>query len=228
MSTISTLPLSSEPLPVAFREPHCLAIRIWHWTFFVVLTASLTTVLFGSTLFRTKDNITGVQEQLQGKGATVTKDQARAVAHAYSDKLWNLHKYIGYVLVGLLLSRIIIEIAVPGEEKLRTRIKKAAGFKPTGLRPGDDAEKRFVLHYGRVKWTYVIFYILIATMALTGLGLAFEDVPVLKTLNRSITNVHQFIQYFIYAFILIHLVGVVRAELGGDKGLVSGMIHGGK
>jgi len=228
MSTISTLPLSSEPLPVAFREPHCLAIRIWHWTFFVVLTASLTTVLFGSTLFRTKDNITGVQEQLQGKGATVTKDQARAVAHAYSDKLWDLHKYIGYVLVGLLLSRIIIEIAMPGEEKLRTKIKRAAGVKTSGIRSGDDAEKRFAQHYSMVKWTYVIFYVLIGTMALTGLGLAFEDVPVLRTWNRSITNVHQFVQYFIYAFIIIHLVGVIRADLGKDKGLVSGMIHGGK
>jgi hypothetical protein len=60
MSTIHTLPLTSQPSPVTFIEPHSLAIRIWHWTFFVVLTASLTTVLFASTLFRTRDNIAGV------------------------------------------------------------------------------------------------------------------------------------------------------------------------
>jgi Ni/Fe-hydrogenase 1 B-type cytochrome subunit len=226
MSTISTLPLSSEPLPVAFREPHCLAIRIWHWTFFVVLTASLTTVLFGSTLFRTRDNIAGVQQELQEKGVTVSKDQARTVAHAYSDKLWDLHKYIGFTLVGLLLARVIIEIAQPGEERLRTRIRKAAGFKAAGFPAGDLSTKKYMRYYGRVKWTYVIFYILIGTMALTGLGLALEDVPVFRTWNRSITNVHSFVQYFIYAFILIHLVGVIRADLGRHKGLVSGMIHG--
>lgn len=221
MSTISSLRLVNNPLRVTFNESHSLAIRIWHWTFFVVLTASLTTVLFGSTLFRTKDNITGVQEQLQQKGATVTKDQARAVAHAYSDKLWMLHKYIGFVLVGLLLARVIIEIAHPGEEKLRTKIKKAAGF-PIG----DPSAKKDMQHYGRVKWTYVVFYALIATMALTGLGLAFEDVPLFDSWHRGISNVHSFVQYFIYAFILIHLVGVIRADLGRHKGLVSGMIHG--
>ena len=222
MSTIHTLP--SQPPPVAFTEPHSLAIRIWHWTFFAVMTASLITVLFGSTLFRTRDNILTVQQQLQEKGATVNKDQARAVAHAYSDKLWDLHKYIGYVLAGLLLCRIIIEVVQPGEERLRTKIKKAAGFRPSS--PADDAAKRHVQHYGQVKWTYVIFYALIVIMALTGLGLAFEDVPVFRDWHRGITKVHQTVQYFIYAFILIHLVGVIRSDLGRHKGLVSGMIHG--
>jgi len=226
MSTIHHIPLTDQASPVTFNEPHSLAIRLWHWTFFVVLTASLTTVLFGSTLFRTRDNIAGVQQELQEKGVTVTKDQARSVAHAYSDKLWDLHTWLGYGLAGLLLIRIIIEVAQPGEEKLRTKIRKAAGFKPPGRQEGDDATKRFVRHYVRVKWTYVLFYVLIGTMALTGLGLAFEDVPLFRNWHRGITNVHRFVQYFIYAFLLIHLIGVIRADLGRDKGLVSGMIHG--
>jgi Ni/Fe-hydrogenase 1 B-type cytochrome subunit len=226
MSTIDILPLTSQPSTVDFMEPHSLAIRIWHWTFFVVLTASLTTVLFGSTLFRTNDNIAGVQQDLLEKGATVTKDQARSVAHAYSDKLWDLHKYIGFGLVGLLLIRVIIEIAQPGDERLRTRIRKAVGFKAAALPTGDLSVKKYMQYYGRVKWTYVIFYVLIATMALTGLGLAFEDVPLFSSWHRGITNVHQFVQYFIYTFILIHLVGVIRADVGRHKGLVSGMIHG--
>jgi Ni/Fe-hydrogenase 1 B-type cytochrome subunit len=224
MSTIRTLPLTSQPPPVTFYEPHSLAIRIWHWTFFIVLTASLTTVLFGSTLLRTRDNIAGVQRELQEKGVTVTKDQARSVAHAYSDKLWDLHTWLGYGLAGLLLIRFIIEVAQPGDERLRTKIRKAAGFKPSSS--ANNAAKRHVQHYGRVKWTYVIFYVLIGMMALTGLGLAFEDVPVFRNWHRGITKVHQFVQYFIYAFILIHLVGVIRADLGRHKGLVSGMIHG--
>jgi len=60
-----------------------------------------------------------VQESLQEKGATVSKDQARAVAHEFSDKLWDLHKWIGFILCALLLSRLIIEITQPGEEKLK-------------------------------------------------------------------------------------------------------------
>ena len=123
-------------MSISFKQPHSLAIRIWHWTFFLTLTATLVTVLFASTLFRTRNTIGLVQNQLQQKRITVTQDQARAVSHEFSDQLWDLHKVIGYVLCGLLLSRLIIEIAQPHEEKLRTRLKKALGFVP-----GNSTEK---------------------------------------------------------------------------------------
>lgn len=134
MSKLFSLPDSKEHSMPTFNEPHSPAIRIWHWIFFGGITASLVTVLLGSTLFKTKNNIGLVQAQLQEKGAIVSKDQARGIAHMYSDKLWDWHTIIGYVLCGLLLSRIIIEIAQPGEEKLLSRIKKAMGFQP-GDRP---------------------------------------------------------------------------------------------
>ena len=214
--------VNAEEVP-GFNEPHSPAIRIWHWTFFLVLTASLVTVLFGSTLFRTGNNITLVQEQLQGKGATVSKDQARAVAHEFSDKLWNLHTYIGYLLCGLLLSRVLIEVAQRGEEKFHVKLKKALGFAPRSA-----LEKMERRHYIQVKRIYLVFYLLIFTMALTGLGLAFEDVPLFKEWNRTITQIHSFVQYFIYGFIVLHLAGVVSADVGKRPGIVSGMIHGKK
>jgi Ni/Fe-hydrogenase 1 B-type cytochrome subunit len=215
--------VSNPDARLPFNENHSLAIRIWHWTFFLVLTASLVCVLFGSTVFKTNDNIAIVQEQLREKGATVSKDQAKEVAHEFSDKLWNLHKFFGYVLCGLLLSRVIIEIAQPSEEKLKLKIKKALGFKPV-----IQEEKREQKHYVQVKIVYVIFYVLILTMALTGLGLAFEDSPILKSIQKPIRQVHSFVQYFIYGYILIHLMGVIRADLGKYNGLVSRMIHGKK
>ena len=206
-----------------FNEPHSLAIRIWHWVFFLVLTATLVTVLFASTLFRTRNTISLVQDQLAQKGVTVTKDQARAVSHELSDQLWNLHTIIGYVICGLLLCRILIEIAQPRGEKLRVKLRNALGIKPELA--SDHTGKR---HYIRVKTTYLIFYLLILIMALTGLGLAFEDNALLKAWHGNIKQIHSFVQYGIYAFILVHLVGVIRADGNKHKGLVSGMIHGKK
>jgi Ni,Fe-hydrogenase I cytochrome b subunit len=113
---------SNESQITTFNEPHSLAIRIWHWSFFVVLAASLVTVLFGSTVFRTRDNISTVQEYLQEKGA--------------------------------------------------------------------------------------------------------KDVPWLKSWHKTILQIHSFLQYLIYSFILVHLVGVIRADLDKHRGIVSGMIHG--
>ncbi len=95
---------------------------MWHWVFFLVLTASLVTVLFASTVFRTRSTIGLVQDQLQEKGVVVTKDQARSVAHEFSDRLWNLHTAIGYVLCGLSFCQIVIEFCQPREEKLGMKL----------------------------------------------------------------------------------------------------------
>jgi cytochrome b561 len=146
----------------------------------------------------------------------VSQDQARAVAHEFSDKLWDLHKWIGYVLCGLLISRIFIEFSQPGEEKFRVKLKKAPGY-------GETQQQ-----YIRVKNIYLVFYGLILIMALTGLGLAFESLPFLKPIHTPVKKIHIFVQYFIYGFILIHLTGVLKADMGNHRGLVSGMIHGKK
>jgi Ni/Fe-hydrogenase 1 B-type cytochrome subunit len=203
--------------PPLFKERHSLAIRIWHWLTFLVLTASLVTVLFASTLFAIKGNIPMVQEQIQQKGGVVSPDQARAVAHEYSDKLWMLHKYLGYGLCLLLLSRMIIEVVDSNGEKLTGKIKKALKLPKTHLERN---------HYLVVKWGYVFFYSIIFIMAITGLGLAYEDVPFLKSIHRALVQIHSFVQYLMYFYILAHLVGVIRSDVTDNKGIVSGMING--
>jgi cytochrome b561 len=209
--------------PSTFNQSHSIAIRIWHWTFFIAMAATLVTVLLASTIFRTRNTISLVQEQLQQKGVVVNQDQARAVAHEFSDKLWDIHRVIGYVLSALLLSRLLIELAQPREEKLITRLKMAMG-----QRPETAEEQGHQKHYISVKTGYLIFYLLFLLMALTGLVLAFENLAFLKGIHHLAKQVHSFLQYLIYAFILIHLAGVTRADLGRHPGLVSGMIHGKK
>jgi Ni/Fe-hydrogenase 1 B-type cytochrome subunit len=215
--------MQANPQPLTFNEPHSAGIRIWHWAFFIVITGSLLTVLLASTTFRTRNTTAMVQQQLQQKDVSVTTDQARAVAHEFNDKVWDLHKIAGYVLSALVLIRILLEIAQPGEEKLARKIRRALGFRPATPEENDDRR-----HYLGVKLGYLAFYLLILLMALTGLGLAFEDVPVLKTYHQPIKSTHAFLQYLIYGYIILHLGGVVLADLRRHKGLVSGMIHGQK
>lgn len=205
------------------NERHSLGIRIWHWTFFIVLTASLVTVGLASTVFRTRNNIDLVQTQLRQKGITVDKDQARAVAHEFNDKLWALHTWLGYILFFFLLARFVIELVQPKDEKLRSRIKTALAFRPRT--PQQQGEQQ---HYLQVKRVHLVFYGCIAVMALTGIGLAFEDVPLFREWRSPIKQLHGFVQYFIYGYVFLHLAGVIRADLGRHQGLVSGMIHGRK
>jgi Ni,Fe-hydrogenase I cytochrome b subunit len=207
-----------------FIQKHSKFIRIWHWLTFLVLTFSMITVLFASTLLEPRDNIGLVKNQLKEKGAIVTEDQAWGVSHAFEDKMWDLHKYLGLGLAFLLLSRMFIEFSLSSEEKLQTKIKNALLlYKQAGL---DKNENR---HYLIVKWSYLLFYLLLLFMSVTGLALAFGfELGLSRQIHHFIKEIHGFGQYLIYTFVFLHLCGVVIADIGKSKGIVSGMIHGGE
>ena len=200
-----------------FKDPKPASIRLWHWLAFLFFLASITTVIFGSTLFKTKSNIPMVQEQVQQKGGSVTEKQAWAVAHEYSDKLWTLHKFIGYGLSFLILFRIITEVTISKEKKLAVRVRAALNY------PAETIDRK---HNLLVQYGYLIFYTLFIVMSITGLILAFEDVKWLDPLQQLAKSIHSIVQYGLYAYMVIHIIGVIRADLTKYGGIVSRMING--
>jgi cytochrome b561 len=209
--------------PHSFLEPHSRAIRVWHWTFVLFISATISVVLLASTIFRTRNTFLLVQQQLGEKGISTTPDQARAVAHGFNDLLWDLHRWIGYGLCILLVSRWLIELGQPRDERLQIRLQKARVFR--SVIPIEMIQRR---QYVNVKATYLFFYTIVGVMAITGLILAFEDIRQLEDIRPLARELHNLLQYVIYAFIGIHLINVIRADLGHHKGIVSGMIHGKK
>lgn len=207
-----------------FIQEHSVPIRIWHWLTFILLSGTIITVLLNSTLMNQRANIPMVQEVLKSKGVTVNEDQAFAVTREYEDKSWGVHKWIGYGLAFLLLARIVIEITQPGEEKIKSRFKKALG-----LYKQNDSNKTEYRHYLGTKLTYMIFYLLLLCMAITGLCLAFgSELGISRGLHNTIKEIHAFGQYIMYGFIFIHLCGIIVSENQKARGIVSGMINGNK
>lgn len=212
----------SAGTPNLFLQKHSVAIRTWHWIIFLFVVSSMVTVLIASTLLNPEKNIGMVQEQLQKKGLTATPDQAFAVSHEYEDKVWGVHKWIGFGIAFLLLSRLAIELMQPGEEKLSSRLKIAIA-----LYKQNDVHKKVYRHFIGVKLTYTLFYVLILCMALTGLSLAFgRELGIPRNIHGVIKEIHAIGQYCIYAFVLVHLAGVIVADNTEAKGIVSGMING--
>jgi len=205
-----------------FIQSHSVMIRIWHWLTFLIISGSIITVLINSTMTNQRKNITMVQEQLKSRNIVVTEDQAFAVTREYEDKFWGVHKLFGYCLAFLFISRIIIELTLPGDEKLNTRIKNALGL----FRKKEEDWKEY-RHYLRIKYTYLLFYLLLFCMAITGLCLAFgRDLGIPREVGKAIREIHSFGQYFMYGFVIVHLCGVLIADITNNKGLVSGMING--
>ena len=63
-------------------------------------------------------------------------------------------------------------------------------------------------------------------MALTGLVLAFEDFKFLDPIHKISKQIHSYVQYGLYAYMVIHIVGVVLADTDRYPGIVSRMING--
>lgn len=207
-----------------FDQTHSTAIRIWHWLTFLTITFIILTVLFASTLLNPRANGAAVQKILKEKSVEINEQQAFGIAHFFDDKMWDLHKLLGYGLAFLVLSRIVIEFTQSQEEKVKSRMKNALTlFKQNG------ADKKEFKHYLIVKWSYSLFYLIILYMVISGLCMAFgRDLGIPRELNHTIKEIHGFCQYLIYTFVFFHLVGVIYADLGRTKGIVSGMINGGQ
>jgi Ni/Fe-hydrogenase 1 B-type cytochrome subunit len=204
-----------------FNERHSALIRIWHWTFFLLVISTIALVMLAEYVFDTRANAPSVMQEAFDSGVELDEKQARGIAHYFPEKLWVLHTWIGYGISFLLLSRLVIEVLVSKEEKLRNKIKRALHL--TSASAVEQQDRR---HYIWVKRGYLVFYLLILIMASTGLGLAFEDVGIFDTYHRPIKQVHELGQWGMYAYIVLHLIGVIRADIATSNGLISRMIHG--
>ncbi|MBC7862527.1 MAG: cytochrome b/b6 domain-containing protein [Bacteroidia bacterium] len=207
-----------------FKQKHSVAIRLWHWFTVIFMFASLATVLINSTILKSRNNADLAAEELKSSGTIITQEQSRHVAHAFSDIIWNWHKYIGYGLVFLFLSRIIIEFFQSKEEKVKNRFREARK-----LFKLDDENKKDYINYMIAKSTKLVFYFTLFVMATTGMALAYEhDFAFLevRSLHRLIKNIHGIGQYVMYAYIFSHLAGVIWAEVVHKKGIISGMVNG--
>jgi len=204
-------------------KKHLASLRFWHWTNALIICGSLITVLLNSTLFDVRDNTNYVRAQLKDAGAVVYAEQAKNVAHGLEDKVWGIHIYFGYGLAALLLFRLISELINPDKHKFFGKLKLTyAAYKNN--RPDKTAR-----HDLFVKFLYIIYYIIMIIIVLTGLSVAFDDIlGISKSLSHSIKEIHGFCMYLIIAFILVHIIGVLLAERKDGKGIVSDMIHGGE
>jgi Ni,Fe-hydrogenase I cytochrome b subunit len=63
-------------------------------------------------------------------------------------------------------------------------------------------------------------------MTATWLALAFEDVEWLRPFHNAAKHIPSAVQWGMYGFIIIHLTGVIRADLTKYGVIVSRMING--
>lgn len=69
---------------------------------------------------------------------------------------------------------------------------------------------------------YIVFYSLLAISFFT--GFMIENEP--KSLQHNIELVHVQSLYYVVTFIVLHIGGVMLAEFGPEKGIISRIVSG--
>ncbi|HTD40714.1 MAG TPA: cytochrome b/b6 domain-containing protein [Mucilaginibacter sp.] len=203
-------------------QKYSSSIRLWHWANALIITGSLLTVLVNATVLKPWINAGLIADKLKEKGINVTDDQTRSAAFVLSDRVWAIHTYFGYALIGLFLFRLAIELFGLADKTLINKIGAAKrSFLSTKEKRGASRNEMLI------KTSYAVFYVLLMVMVVTGLALAFRDnIPALRSMH-FIKEIHGFTMYLILGFIVIHLAGVFIGERKEHKGIVSDMINGG-
>jgi Ni/Fe-hydrogenase 1 B-type cytochrome subunit len=215
--------LQQAPPLAATQRKNSAALRFWHWTSALLILALLITILFQFVIVKAREAAPLFQETLQKSNITLTTQQARSLTHIISERIWDWHIYLGVGLSVLLGFRIVTEFTQPATQKFSFKLAQVRKlFREVGADSPDYRHSVFV------KYSYLVFYIMLVVMVATGLALIYaDDVAFLHPLEHTIKEIHNFTMYLIMSFTALHIIGVVRAELTTDRGIVSDMINGG-
>ncbi|QJP35671.1 cytochrome b/b6 domain-containing protein [Nonlabens sp. Ci31] len=179
--------------------------RIIHWAIAVSFLLLLITIFLRLTWMNKYHVAAIIGEYLNGAGQDLSQDQLIVLAKKIRQPMWDWHIYIGYVLVGLFSFRFVIPAF--GQMKFQNPVDQALSIK-----------MKFK------KWTYLVFYLCVVVSLVT--GLLIELGP--KGFKEPMEEIHLLGIYYLTAFIIIHLAGILISEFTDQKGIISSIISGTK
>lgn len=175
--------------------------RILHWSIALTMLGLLTTILLRLGWLE-KNHVADIMDPyLREQGVELSREQLIVLAKKIRKPMWDWHIYLGYVLTGLYVVRMIVPFF--GEMKLMNPLTKGL---PTRMR----------FQYG----VYLVFYVLVAASLIS--GLIIELGP--KAMKPQTEAFHELSIYYLLAFIVLHFSGIIWAEIRHDKGIVSRII----
>jgi cytochrome b561 len=183
-----------------------LSFIIWHWLHAVVILGLLATVFLRKTFLSWRTNSELILSKLSEIDVEITAEQAKVIAKAIRAPMWDWHIILGYALAFLVIWRVVLFFSKSGKQNFQN-IK-------------DES-----LHKKAVKYGYIVIYVLIAFMALSGLVIdSYESLALSKDTAHSIKELHEAVYNAILIFVPLHILGVFVAENRDEKGIVSAMI----
>lgn len=179
--------------------------RIMHWAIAICMLLLLATIFLRLTWLN-KNNVSDIiQNYLNSINVSITEDQSILLAKKIRKPMWDWHIYLGYALVGLYSIRLMLPMR--GIMRFANPMSKEHNSK--------DKLKH---------WVHIIFYVFVFVSLVT--GLLIEHGP--KEMKKPLEEIHELSLYYLLAYIVIHFAGILMAEFGAQKGIISNIISGSK
>lgn len=185
---------------------YTLGFRIWHWLHAAVILGLLGTVFLRKTFLSYRANSEILMAKLSDMGTDITIDDAKILAKAIRDNMWEWHIILGYALAALVIYRIILFFVDKSKKETFSSLS---------------------LHKKAVKASYYILYATILFMTISGFVIYFyEDLGLVKEVAKQIKELHEAAYNIILVFVPLHIAGVIVADAKDEHGLISTMING--
>lgn len=189
------------------HKPYSRSLRVIHWLIAGVFLFIMLTI-FLRQQWMNKDQMGDIlNADLVKRNIFLTKDVTAKIGKSIRAPMWQWHQVAGYTLLGLYIIRMVI-----------LRWEGATFSNP--FKKGLSRKER--LKSG----VYLLFYICFGTSLITGLLVVWGPRE-WHRLHRVVVDVHIQSMYYAVVFVIIHLAGLIIAELTNNKGIISRMIHGG-
>lgn len=176
-----------------------------HWAIAICMLLLLATIFLRLTWLN-KNNVSEIiQNYLNSINISLTDEQSILLAKKIRKPMWNWHIYLGYAMVALYSIRIMLPMI--GIMPISNPMKKENSTK--------DKFKN---------WVHILFYIGVLASLITGLLIEHGQ----KEMKKPLEEIHELSIYYLVAYILIHFSGILLAEFGTQKGIISKIISGSK
>jgi cytochrome b561 len=185
---------------------YTLKFRIWHWLNAIVIFGLLGTVFLRKTFLSYKTNAEILVIKLSEIGVDLTIDDAKIVAKAIRNIMWEWHIIFGYALAFLVVYRIFLFFIDQSKREDFTSLD---------------------LHKKGVKALYYLLYISLFILSVSGFVIYFyQNLGISKEFAHTIKEIHELLAYVVIFFVPLHIAGVFIADATKESGIISTMVNG--
>lgn len=196
-------------------QHYSLALRLWHWLNALVIFGLLGTVFLRKTLLNWRTNSALIETKLQAAGMAITPVLSKEIAVSIRNPLWDWHEALGVTLALLLIIRALTWLIDFKKGHHKNEI-----FFPKPKTP----------HEKFIRVFHALFYVFTLGMVVSGILMTYSEVfGLTKNTLKNLKEIHESSMWFFVVFIVLHVLGVLKAESSQENhGIVSRMLNGKK